>query len=66
MQNLNASPRYNFELTSYANSPVIVRLNKVRQQHTNGQKDVLQTAGHFSLDALLDVFARNLAILVKH
>lgn len=35
-------------------------------RHTNGQKDVLQIARHLSLDALLDVLARNLLILLEH
>lgn len=37
-----------------------------KKKPTYGQKDVLQVAGHLSLDALLDLFAGNLAVLFKH
>lgn len=38
----------------------------VQQRRTYGQKGVFQRAGHLPLDAVLDVSARNLPILIKH
>lgn len=33
---------------------------------TYGEKNILQTAGHLPLNAVLDVTARNLLVLLKH
>lgn len=43
-----------------------IYLKEERQRQTYGQKDVLQTARHLPLDAVLDVSSRNLLILLEH
>lgn len=37
-----------------------------QQRQTYGQKDVLQTARHLPLNAVLNVSSRNLLVLLKH